>query len=231
MKTTTVTRAIARASVGALMTGMLVGLATAPATADTTSQALAVRTVAVSTLLADNGSQNFQSGMRKGTLEGNRDGSADARSNCRRANRAQHDRGFAPSAFDDGYAKGYSIGYDKGFSNAEREFCHGSDRPNTVPNQQQSPVPAPGGTVAGTFEASGADPAADAIVTDRPGNTVNETTLRLPFHRDFTAPADTDLLQLNVTSHHQASCKIIFGGQVVAQDAGDFGARCIFQKR
>jgi hypothetical protein len=229
MKTTTVTRTLARVSVGALMTGLLVG--GAAAFPEATSRAAAVRTVAVSTSLAENGSQDFQNGMRKGTQDGNRDGFADARSDCRRANRARHNQGFAPSAFDNGYAEGYPVGYDRGFSNAEREFCHRGGRPTGASKPLPFPQSAPGGSVAGTFEASGVDPAADAIVTDRPGHTVNETALRLPFHRDFTAPAGTELLQLNVTSHHRASCKITFGGRVVAQNSGEFGARCIFQRR
>lgn len=92
----------------------------------------------------------------------------------------------------------------------------------TVPATQQT------GNIPGIFEVTGAG-TADDIVTDQPGQTTNHQAQSLPFRLAFTAPADTGLLQIHVTSHGPATCKITFGGRVVATNSGPFGADCVFQ--
>lgn len=84
------------------------------------------------------------------------------------------------------------------------------------------------GTVAGTFIVTGSG-AADDVVTDQPGRTLNLGAQNLPFSRGFTAPAGAELLQIHVTSHGPATCKIVFGGKVVASNSGPFGADCVYQ--
>jgi hypothetical protein len=82
--------------------------------------------------------------------------------------------------------------------------------------------------VAGTFQVTDSG-TADDIVTDQPGKTLNLGAQSLPFNRTVAAPADTQLLQIHVTSHGPTTCKITFGGKVVASDSGPFGADCVFQ--
>jgi hypothetical protein len=90
--------------------------------------------------------------------------------------------------------------------------------------------PAKNTLVAGSFDVTGSNATAVNIVTDRPGTTTNDYDLALPFHRGFSAPADTDLLQVVVTGEGRVSCSITFGGRVVAQESGDSTAHCIYSK-
>jgi hypothetical protein len=219
----TLTRTFARITTTALIAGAL-GAAASPAFADTSVQPTSYRTVAAVTLLpAETGNKDFQNGIRKGTQDGSKDGFADAQRNCQKAPKDKaKNKALVPSPFDDGYIQGYSIGYDKGFTSGEKQFCQ--------KGQGGQNKPAGNKQVAGVFEATGADPTADSIVTDRPGKTTDEFNQTLPFHRNFTAPADSDLLQVVVTGRGQVGCKITFGGKVVATDSGEFTAHCIFQK-
>jgi hypothetical protein len=221
----TLTRTFARIATTALIAGALAGAAT-PAFADTLQPA-SVRTAAVATLLpAETGNKDFQNGIRKGTQDGSKDGFADAQLNCQKVPKNQNkNKALVPSPFDDGYIQGYAIGYDKGYASGEKKFC-------TKNNGNGGKVkPAGNQLVAGVFEATGADPKADSIVTDRPGKTTDEFNQSLPFRRDFKAPADADLLQVVVTGRGQVGCKITFGGKVVATDSGEFTAHCLFQKK
>jgi hypothetical protein len=221
----TLTRTFARITTTALIAGALAAAAT-PAFADTPAQT-SFRTVAAVTLLpADTGNKDFQNGIRKGTQDGSKDGFADAKRNCQQAPKALNkNKALVPSPFDDGYVQGYAIGYDKGFTSGEKQFCQ------KAKGQGGQNKPAGNKQVAGVFEATGADPTADSVVTDRPGKTTDEFNQALPFRRNFTAPADADLLQVVVTGRGQVGCKITFGGKVVAQESGEFTAHCIFQKK
>jgi hypothetical protein len=226
----TVSRSFARIATAVLIAGAVAG-STGTAFADTPATDApvtdnAVRTVAVTTpLKADDGNPAFQNGIRKGTQDGSKDGFADAQRNCEKNPKpAVKKQGFAPSTFDEGYAQGYPIGYEKGFGSAERQFCT-----KGAGGKEETPAEGPK-KLAGVFEATGADPKADNVVTDRPGDTTNEFDVALPFRKDFTAPADADLLQVVVTGRGQVNCKITFGGKVVATDSGQFSAHCVFQK-
>jgi len=177
--TTTWTRTIARISTGLFAAGLVVAGA-GTAFADTPSAGgPGVRTVAVTTVLAD----------------------ADADPDA--------DQGDLEAEGDD---------RDADATPAAHTTQSGAGEPGTQHT----------GTVSGTFIVTGSG-AADDVVTDQPGRTLNLGAQNLPFSRGFTALAGAELLQIHVTSHGPASCKIVFGGKVVASNSGPFGADCVYQ--
>ena len=101
----------------------------------------------------------------------------------------------------------------------------GMAAPASAATYSAHPVSQADQEVAGVFEVTGSG---TAITIDTDPSTQRFFDVPLGWSKDFTAPADVDLLQVVVVGGDNVGCRIIFGGRVVAEEPPGGSAHCIY---